>query len=279
MSAVPRRGRLAGLGWPGRVFLVIGGLLLAVALVGGLVAPYAPDALVGRTFLPPGPDHLLGTDSLGRDVLSRILAGGRTAVILAVAAMVVAEVVGIAIGLLAGYHGGRIDAILMRAVDVLLAFPALLLVLILAAGLGVGPRVLVIGVALVNIPGIARIVRAATLEIGRSGFVESAIVRGESTFSVLRREILPNVMTTIVADGGVRLAAAFLIIAGLNFVGIGIQPPAADWSTMVAENRSYITLQPWTIIAPTACIALFTISVNVVAESLARARSRSGGRP
>lgn len=276
MSAVGGQRTAGGISWRGAVgiWAAIGVFMLAVAMVGFLVAPYDPAGLVGLAFSPPGPDHLFGTDSLGRDVLSRVLVGGRTAVLLAVAAIVVAEVVGCAIGLLAGYRGGLVDAVLMRANDVLLAFPALLLVLVLAAGLGPGVVVLVVGVAVVNIPGIARLARAATLGVARTGYVESALVRGEGTFAILRREILPNIGPTIFADAGVRFAGAFLIIAGLNFLGIGIQPPAADWATMIAENRSYITLQPWTVIAPTACIALFAISVNIVGEAVARRRSR-----
>lgn len=268
-----------GVSWRGAlgIWLVVGILMTAVALFGSLIAPYDPAALTGLAFGPPDADHLFGTDSLGRDVLSRVLAGGRTAVLLAVAALVIAETVGCAIGLVAGYRGGFIDAVLMRINDVLLAFPALLLVLVLAAGLGPGTVVLVVGVAVVNIPGIARLCRAATLGVASTGYVESALVRGEGTVAILRREILPNIGPTISADAGVRFAGAFLIIAGLNFLGIGIQPPAADWATMIAENRSYITLQPWTVIAPTACIALFAISVNIVGEAVARRRSRGRG--
>lgn len=268
-----------GVSWRGAlgIWLVVGILMTAVALFGSLIAPYDPAALTGLAFGPPDADHPFGTDSLGRDVLSRVLAGGRTAVLLAVAALVIAETVGCAIGLVAGYRGGFIDAVLMRINDVLLAFPALLLVLVLAAGLGPGTVVLVVGVAVVNIPGIARLCRAATLGVASTGYVESALVRGEGTVAILRREILPNIGPTISADAGVRFAGAFLIIAGLNFLGIGIQPPAADWATMIAENRSYITLQPWTVIAPTACIALFAISVNIVGEAVARRRSRGRG--
>jgi ABC-type dipeptide/oligopeptide/nickel transport system permease subunit len=256
------------------VWIIIGAFMTAVALLGALVAPYDPAALTGLSFSPPSADHLFGTDSLGRDVLSRVLAGGRTAVLLAVTSILVAEAIGCTIGLVAGYRRGFVDSVLMRANDVLLAFPALLLVLVLAAGLGPGVTVLVVGVAVVNIPGIARLTRASTLGVVTAGYVESAVTRGESTAAILRREILPNIGPTIVADAGVRFAGAFLIIAGLNFIGIGVQPPAADWATMIAENRSYITLQPWTVVAPTACIALFAISVNIVGEAFARRRSR-----
>jgi ABC-type dipeptide/oligopeptide/nickel transport system permease subunit len=236
------------------VWIIIGAFMTAVALLGALVAPYDPAALTGLSFSPPSADHLFGTDSLGRDVLSRVLAGGRTAVLLAVTSILVAEAIGCTIGLVAGYRRGFVDSVLMRANDVLLAFPALLLVLVLAAGLGPGVTVLVVGVAVVNIPGIARLTRASTLGVVTAGYV--------------------NIGPTIVADAGVRFAGAFLIIAGLNFIGIGVQPPAADWATMIAENRSYITLQPWTVVAPTACIALFAISVNIVGEAFARRRSR-----
>jgi len=281
VSAEPQRDPVARqrsgtLRWRGSFgfWVALGGVMLAVALAGSLVAPYDPAELASRSFLGPNADNLLGTDSLGRDTLSRVLAGGRTAVVLAILAILVAEAVGGLIGLLAGYRGGLVDAVLMRANDVLLAFPALLLVLVLAAGLGPGTLVLVIGVAVVNIPGIARLVRASTLGIANAGYVESAIVRGEGTASILRREIIPNIAPTVVADAGVRFAGAFLIIAGLNFLGVGVQPPAADWATMIAENRSYITLQPWTVLAPTACIALFAISVNLVGEAVSRRRSR-----
>ena len=277
MSSAPvRAARRSTVAWRGAlsIWIAIGALMTAVALLGSFVAPYDPAALSGLSFSPPSADHLFGTDSLGRDVLSRVLAGGRTAVLLAIISVVIAEVIGCTIGLVAGYRRGLVDAVLMRVNDVLLAFPALLLVLVLAAGLGPGATVLVIGVAVVNIPGIARLTRASTLGIVTAGYVESAVTRGEHTATILHREILPNIGPTIVADAGVRFAGAFLIIAGLNFLGIGIQPPAADWATMIAENRSYITLQPWTVVAPTACIALFAISVNIVGEAFARRRSR-----
>ena len=187
------------------VWIIIGAFMTAVALLGALVAPYDPAALTGLSFSPPSADHLFGTDSLGRDVLSRVLAGGRTAVLLAVTSILVAEAIGCTIGLVAGYRRGFVDSVLMRANDVLLAFPALLLVLVLAAGLGPGVTVLVVGVAVVNIPGIARLTRASTLGVVTAGYVESAVTRGESTAAILRREILPNIGPTIVADAGVRL--------------------------------------------------------------------------
>jgi ABC-type dipeptide/oligopeptide/nickel transport system permease subunit len=255
--------------------MAFGAVVLAAALLGPLFAPHAPNSYTGDSFLGSGSGHIFGTDSVGRDVLSRVLWGGRSIIALATAATLGAYVVGGAIGLLAGYRRGILDAGLMRTMDVLLAFPALLLVLLLAGGIGAGVTTIVIGVAAVNVPGVARIVRAATLEVSVRGFVEAAVARGERTPAILRREILPNIAGIVAADGGVRFTSAFLAVAGLNFIGIGVQPPAADWATMIAENRNYISLQPWTVAAPAICIALFTITVNVIADGLVRGRLRS----
>jgi peptide/nickel transport system permease protein len=258
-----------------RIWFGLGLLVLAAALFGPLLAPHGPNEYTGGSFLGSGAGHWFGTDVNGRDVFSRVLWGGRSIIALATAATVIAYIVGGAVGLLAGYRGGILDAALMRIMDVLLAFPALLFVLLLAAGLGAGVKTIVVGVAAINIPGVARIVRAATLEVSVRGFVEAAVARGERTSAILRREILPNIASIVAADGGVRFTGAFLTVAGLNFLGIGIQPPAADWATMIAENRSYISLQPWTVAAPAICIALFTITVNVVADGLVRGRERT----
>jgi len=258
-----------------RIWLSLGVLLLGVAVFGPFFAPHEPSALAGPSFAHPGGDFLLGTDALGRDVLSRVLWGGRSIIGLAVASTVLAYLVGGSIGLLAGYSKGLLDAALMRFVDVLLAFPPLLFLLLLAFGVGAGPWTIVAGVATINVPGIARIVRTATLEASVRGYVEAAVARGESTRSVLVREVTPNIAGVVVADGGVRFTGSFLAIAGLNFLGLGLQPPAADWATMIAENRTTISLQPWSVAVPALLIALFTIAVNVVGDAVARSHERS----
>lgn len=261
--------------WSVRVWLGLGLLLLGVALFGPFFAPYGPTELAGVPLTKPNGEFLLGTDQLGRDILSRVLWGGRSIIGLAVASTLVAYAVGGAVGLLAGYSKGLVDALLMRFVDVLLAFPPLLFLLLLAFGVGAGPWTIVAGVAAINVPGIARIVRTATLEASVRGYVEAAVARGERTRSVLVREIAPNIAGTVVADGGVRFTGSFLAIAGLNFLGLGLQPPAADWATIIAENRTTIGIQPWAVAAPAILIALFTVSVNVVGDSIARSHGRS----
>jgi ABC-type dipeptide/oligopeptide/nickel transport system permease subunit len=261
--------------WSTRIWLLVGLLVLGIALFGPFFAPYSPSELAGVPLTKPNSEFLLGTDNLGRDVLSRVLWGGRSIIGLAVASTLVAYVVGAAVGLVAGYRKGWLDAVLMRLVDVLLAFPPLLFLLLLAFGAGAGPWTIVAGVAAINVPGIARLVRTATLETSVRGYVEAAVARGERLPAVLGREILPNISGTLVADAGVRFTGSFLAIAGLNFLGLGLQPPAADWATIIAENRIAIAVQPWPVAVPAILIALFTISVNVIGDSIARSRGRS----
>jgi ABC-type dipeptide/oligopeptide/nickel transport system permease subunit len=166
----------------------------------------------------------------------------------------------------------------MRAMDVLLAVPPLLFLLVLATGSGSNLTVLVLGVATVHVPSIARIVRAATQEVSTRGYVEAAVARGERTPALLAREILPNVLGTVLADAGIRLTASILILASVNFLGLGLQPPRADWALMISENRGGIGLQPWAVAAPALLIAFLTISVNLVADAVARSLGTSTDR-
>jgi ABC-type dipeptide/oligopeptide/nickel transport system permease subunit len=271
------RTRRLHLGIPATVGLVVLAIVLLVAFVGPYVAPYSPTELAGIPYTTPNGDFWLGTDSLGRDVLSRVLYGGRSVVLLAVGATALAYLIGGAIGLFAGYSRSIADGILMRGVDLLLAFPPLLLLLLVAAGIGAGPTVIVIGVAAINIPGIARIVRTVSLEVSVRGYVEAAITRGERTSAILAREVLPNIAGPLVADAGVRLTGSILFVAGLNFLGLGLQPPSSDWATMIAENRTSIDLQPWSVAAPAAMIAILTVAVNVVGDGISQRLGRSVG--
>jgi peptide/nickel transport system permease protein len=261
---------------------LVGSLLLAavvaVALLGPLFAPYAPDEPVGVPFSGPAEGTPFGTDFLGRDVLSRVLWGGRSVLALAGLATLLAYAGGIAIGLAAGYSRSLLDPVLMRAADVMLSFPALLFLLVLVTGAGTSKAVLVIGVALVQMPLIARIVRAATLEQSVRGFVEAAVARGERTPAILRREILPNIAGPIAADVGLRFTYAIILVASVNFLGLGLQPPAADWALIISENRSGLTLNPYVILVPAALISLLTISVNLVGDAIARSLGISTAR-
>jgi peptide/nickel transport system permease protein len=274
VTALAARLRFARTG-SGRIGLAACFLLLALILIGPVFAPHDPAGIAGLPLQRPDGQFLLGTDSLGRDVLSRVLWGGRSIVGLAALATGLAYIAGIAIGLVAGYSRTLVDPLLMRAMDVILAFPPLLFLLVLATGAGHNAGVLVFGVATVHLPSIARIVRAATQETAVRGYVEASVARGERVHAVLRREILPNILGTVLADAGIRLTGSIIIIASVNFLGLGLQPPAADWALMISENRGGITLQPWAVAAPAFLIAFLTVAVNLVADAVARSLGRS----
>lgn len=262
----------------GVVGLCLLALVASVALLGPFFAPYAPDRPIGVPLTGPGEGALFGTDFLGRDVLSRALWGGRSVLGLAGLATLLAYAGGVTIGLVAGYSRSLLDPFLMRGVDVLLAFPALLFLLVLVTGAGTSKKVLVLGVALVQTPLVARIVRTATLEQSVRGFVEAAVARGERTAAILRREILPNIVSPLMADVGLRFTYAIILVASVNFLGLGLQPPDADWALIISENRTGLTLNPWVILVPAALISLLTISVNLVGDAVARSLGISTAR-
>jgi peptide/nickel transport system permease protein len=254
-------------------FLVV--LVVFVAVFGRHFAPHDPSASIGAPLTGPSGDNLLGTDFLGRDVFSRLLYGGRSVIALAAAATALAYIAGLTIGLIAGYTRSLVDPVLMRTVDVMLAFPPLLFLLVLITGAGTGVAVLVIGVAAIQAPSITRIVRTATLEVSVRGYVEAAIARGERSFSVLVREVLPNILSPVLVDAGLRFTYSILIIASVNFLGLGLQPPSSDWALMISENRQYISLNPAAALAPAAMIALLTIGINLTGDAIARSLGRS----
>jgi len=259
----------------GALGLTIVFVVVFVALFGNYFAPHDPTAPVGVPLAGPSGDAWLGTDVLGRDVFSRLLYGGRSVIGLALVATLLAYVIGLTIGLIAGYTRSKADPILMRTVDVMLAFPPLLFLLVLITGAGTGTAVLIIGVAAIQAPGISRIVRTATLEISVRGYVEAAVARGERSIAVVVREVLPNILAPVLVDAGLRFTYSILIIASVNYLGLGLQPPASDWALLISENREYIALNVWAVLAPAAMIALLTIGVNLMGDAIARSLGRS----
>jgi peptide/nickel transport system permease protein len=250
-------------------------VVLSVALLGRLIAPDSPDSTVGVPLAGPSATHLLGTDYLGRDVLSRVLYGGFSVVATAGVATAIEAVLGVTVGLLAGFKGGTLDAILMRTLDVVIAFPPILFVLVIATGAGHSVTAMVLATAVVLFPATARVVRGATLELVGRGYVEAAVARGESLWYILRREILPNCSGIVLADLGIRLTYAILLTATVAFFGLGIQPPSPNWAVEIADNRDTLTAQPLAVLAPAALIAALTISVNLASDSaVARRRTR-----
>ncbi len=271
--SVPRFARTTS----GRVGLVLLGFVLIVAILGPFIAPHAIDEPIGSSGELPSAHAWLGTDFLGRDVLSRVLSGGWSVLLLATAATVLCYALGLLVGMVAGYSRNAVDSVLMRSVDVLLAFPGILILLIIVSGLGTSVGVLIVGVVLVQLPGIARVMRAATMEVSTRGFVEAAVARGERTPYILRREVLPNIAPIVLADFGVRYGYSVILMASMNYLNLGLQPPAADWGLMIAENQDIIALNPWAILGPSIPLALLTIGVNLVGDAYATTMSASSG--
>lgn len=259
----------------GRLGVVLVLFVLLAAFVGPLFAPYSPSLTVGAPGSAPSSQFLLGTDFIGRDVLSRVLYGGRSVILLSGAATLLGYAVGAVIGLFAGYTRSVADSLLMRGVDVVRAFPSLLVLLVLATGAGSGIPTLVFGVALVLFPPLSRIFRTATLEISQSGYVDAAVIRGERTHAILRREILPNIAEQVTATFGLYFSLSVILIASMNFIGLGLQPPTADWGLMVSENRVIMSINPWVVAVPTAMIALLTVGLTLIGDSYAGTRGRS----
>jgi len=249
--------------------------VLVIALFGPFLTPNDPAAIVGAPGTGPGAGHALGLDYLGRDVLTRVLWGGRSVIWLSLAATALCFAIGLAIGLTAGYAGGIIDPVLMRTVDVVLCFPPLLFFLLVATSVGTSQLTLIVGVAIVLSPGMARIVYSATKETATRGYVEAAVMRGESTPSILRREILPNILPPVIANLGLLVTFSILLIAAVNFLGIGIQPPAANWALMISENRPIVSINVWATLAPAAMLAALTIGVNLVGDAFSHTLGRT----
>ncbi|WP_439579618.1 ABC transporter permease [Elioraea sp.] len=253
----------------GAVGLALVALVLVIALAGPALAPYSPEALSPlRRYRPPGPEFWLGTDQLGRDILSRLLAGARATVLLAMLATVLGTLAGALIGTTSAYLGGRIDEAVMRTVDAVMALPSLLLALLIVSVLGRGAENAVLAIAVAFTPGMARITRSVALAVRRQDYVSAAIARGEGTAYIVLREMLPNVIAPIVVEMSIRVAFAVMLFATLSFLGLGAQPPASEWGLMVSEARRFMHLSPWMILWPALAIALVAIGFNLLGDGL-----------
>jgi peptide/nickel transport system permease protein len=234
-------------------------------------APYDPAAQdYGSLLATPSSEHLLGADHLGRDVLSRVLAGSREVLLLAPAATLIGLVGGIAVGLSAAYYGGWYDEILMRVMDAIMAFPFIILVLLILAAMGSSARNVVLVIGLGYIPLTGRVVRSAALSVRNLDYIAAARLRGARGPEIMFTEMLPNIVGPIVVEGTVRLGYAVFAIASLSFLGLGIPPPSSNWGAMVNETRLYITINPAIVLAPTLAIASLVVGVNLVADGMRR---------
>ena len=245
--------------------------LLAIAFFGRFVAPYSPTEFVGPPFASPASKYWLGTDFLGRDVLSRALYGGQTVFELGMAATAIGMVFGVSLGLVAGYARRLVDETIMRLLDVIMAFPSLVLAILFVSMLGPRLWLIVLMVGISHTPRVARVTRGATVEVVARDFVRAAEALGVPRYKILLFEVLPNITSPLLVELGLRLTYSVIMIAGLSFLGFGMQPPAADWGLMINENRIGITVQPWAILTPVILIAALTVSTNLMADGLSRA--------
>lgn len=239
---------------------------LFTALLAPMLAPHGQAEIVGAQFEPWGMDFRLGTDTLGRDMLSRLIWGARNTVGVALATTAIAFTLGAIAGLLAAALGGWVDLVLSRLVDVMMAVPPLILTLLALSALGPGVVNLILVVALLDSTRVFRLARATAMNVMVMDYVEAARLRGEGTRWVILHEVLPNISAPLIAEFGLRFCFVFLTISALSFLGLGLPPPMADWGAMVRDNAALITFGDITPLLPAACIAVLTISVNFVID-------------
>ncbi len=254
-------------------------LFLLTAILGGLVAPYGYQAQdIASRLQPPGAAHLFGTDQYGRDIFSRILVGSRSIFLLSGSGTILAALVGVSVGLLAGYYGRLWDEALMRLLDVLLSFPPLLFALLLLATVGPSALNLLVVIAVLYVPTLARLARSMVLDLSTREFVEAARLRGERDVVILFREILPNALAPLLVEMSVRFSYSIFLVASLGFLGLGVQPPSPDWGLQINEARSYFSTAPWILLFPAGAISVLVVATNLMTDALRQALPQGTGK-
>jgi peptide/nickel transport system permease protein len=251
----------------------IGGLIVLLALIivifGPSLAPHDPESLAPLArYKPPSFTYLLGTDQYGRDIFSRLLIGGRATITMAVLATVLGSVVGALIGTTSAFLGGRPDEVIMRTVDAVLSIPSLLFALLVVNLLGSSTANALIAVAIAFAPSMARVTRSVALSVRKQDYINAAIARGERSSYIILREMLPNVVAPIIVEMTIRVSFAVMLFATLSFLGLGAQPPAAEWGLMVSEARQYMHLSAGILIWPSVAIAIVAIGFNLLGDGL-----------
>ncbi len=255
------------------------GLYFIVAITAPLIAPYGMAEVVGDVWEPSSAEHLLGTDNIGRDLLTRMIYGGRTTIFIAAAATILSFATGTSLGLLAAVLGGWADQVLSRTVDLIMSIPTLILALVILAIVPVTIPILILVMGLLDATRPYRLSRSVAVDINVMDYVEAAKLRGEGRVWIIFREILPNALSPLVAEFGLRFIFMVLFISTLSFLGLGVQPPLADWGGIVKENKDGIVYGIGAALYPAVAIATLAISVNLVADwVLNRTTSLKGGR-
>jgi peptide/nickel transport system permease protein len=267
--SIIKNSRVAVIGLSIIVFWVL------VAILAPLISPHDPLAQNSKAInQKPSAEYLLGTDLYGRDILSRLIYGTRTILVLAPASVLTAVLIGTTLGLIGGYFGGLIDEVVMRLLDAVMAFPAILLYLIIIAAIGPSALNVVIAITFVGTPGIARLVRSLALDIRTRDYVRAAQTRGESPFYIMFVEILPNVRGPLIIDSLLRVGYAVFAIGTLGFLGLGLRPPTPDWGGMVADARKYIWTNPLGVLWPIVALASLVVGLNLFADGLREETTR-----
>ena len=246
-------------------------IIAAIAIFGPLIAPHGPADFIGLPNAGPSGAARFGTDHLGQDVWSRFLDGGREILLLASAATLLGLAIGTSLGLLAAYSKGALDDVLMRSMDVILAFPSIMLALVAIATLGASGWLIILAVGLTNVPRVARVTRAAAQPIVERDFVAAAEAIGVPRWRILFGEILPNVLSPLMVEASLRLTYSIGLIAGLAFLGFTPNPNGADWGLMIQENQIALVVQPWGVVLPIIAVALLTMGTGMVGDGIARA--------
>ena len=253
----------------GKLSLAILIPILIASMFAPMLAPYEPtETNVADRFADPNDTYLLGTDNFGRDILSRVLYGGRTSILLGVAATALGLSLGVPVGIMSGYVGGRTDEITMRLMDTLLSFPSLLLALIVVTALGPGIVNAILAIGIVFMPRLARITRSSTLSIKNEEFITAAKARGESVPYVSFVEILPNAASAIVVEASIRIGFGIMIGTSLSFLGLGTQPPFPDWGYMISQARTSLHESIWFMLWPSLALALTILGFNLFGDAL-----------
>ena len=249
------------------MFVII--FLLIIAIIGPFITPYEPNhQTMSEVSQTPSAAHWFGTDDLGRDIFSRVIVGTRISLFVGVAAVAFSLLIGIIVGSIAGYFGGKVDAIIMRIMDMMLSIPSILLAITLMAALGKGIDKAIIAIGVVSIPEYARIIRSSILSVKENDYVAAAKVLGNSDGRIIFKHILPNVVSSIVVRATLGISTAILDTAALGFLGLGVQPPTAEWGDMLGRVRSMVLVYPHMLIFPGLAITLAVLAFNLFGDGL-----------
>lgn len=243
-------------------------ILVLVAISADVIAPYKAGEQIAPRLLPPGGEYLLGTDNFGRDVFSRVILGSRISLQVGLICVPIGLILGGSLGVIAGFYGGRLDNVIMRVMDIMLAFPGLILAILIAAVLGAGLTNAMIAIGIIIIPIFARTARAPVLSVMEKEYIEAARVVGVSGFRLVMRHLLPNIMTPLIVQASLSFSAAMLDEAALSFLGLGAQPPTPSWGKMIGEARPYMELAPWLCVFAGLAIMITVLAFNLLGDGL-----------